>query len=199
MTRATERRESLWMRARRAAPRGDRFPECGAHGDSCRCAHRGARRCLVPRRASGSASCPSPRPSGRVSRLASTPNSARRLAQRQGLASVAPSACQSSFIGYPSLGPLGLKPPPTIAWPRRDRHAHVLDPNRVLFAAALELGQHFHLHCVSPQQLRRQSAEGLPLERGGQHVRTRPSMSIASAGPHRAGGVGKNAKWPGRE
>ena len=39
---------------------------------------------------------------------------------------------------------------------------HVLDPNRLL-AAALELGQYFHLHCVSPQQLRRQSAEGLRL------------------------------------
>jgi|HubBroStandDraft_6_1064221.scaffolds.fasta_scaffold661104_1 hypothetical protein len=38
----------------------------------------------------------------------------------------------------------------------------MLDPDR-LFAAALELGQHFHSHCLSPQQLRRQSAQGLRL------------------------------------
>jgi hypothetical protein len=38
----------------------------------------------------------------------------------------------------------------------------MLDPDYLL-TAALELGQHFHLHCVSPQQLRRQSADGLRL------------------------------------
>ena len=68
----------------------------------------------------------------------------------------------SSFIGYPSPSPRQL-----MGYRSNDRLAaginvHVLNPDR-LFAAALELGQHFHLHCVSPQQLRRQSAEGLRL------------------------------------